>query len=216
VVQYRCKGRSPRLKLGDVQVLTADEARKAGRKILARVALGEDPAADRVAQQQSNTRTLRAVIDDYLAEAESRLRYNSFRLLKLYLKGPAYFGPLHNIPIADIGVADVAARIGAIKRSSGATTAARARSALSAVFAWACGEGLMGTHPNNPVAFSNKPAAAAPRDRVLSDHELANVWHACGDDDGGKVVRLLMIVPARRHELAGMTFAELDLERGTW
>ena len=50
----------------------------------------------------------------------------------------------------------------------------------------------MGYLENNPVIGTIKPEQSDPRDRVLSDDELAAIWRACGDDDHGRVTRLLI------------------------
>jgi len=44
VAQYRAHGRTRRMKLGAVENLTPDQARKAATKVLAKVDLGGDPA----------------------------------------------------------------------------------------------------------------------------------------------------------------------------
>jgi integrase len=92
-------------------------------------------------------------------------------------------------------------------------TGSRARSALSTMFAWAMGEGLCEA---NPVVGTNKPPDSTPRDRVLADGELAAIWTACQDDDFGRIVRLLALTGARRAEIAGMCWSELDLDNGLW
>src|SRR5262249_59960695 len=46
-VQYRHGGRKPRIKVGAVETLGAEQARAAARKILAAVDLGQNPQADR-------------------------------------------------------------------------------------------------------------------------------------------------------------------------
>jgi integrase len=53
------------------------------------------------------------------------------------------------------------------------------------------------------------------RDRVLSDAELAAVWNACGNDTYGKIVKLLILTGARREEVGGMLWSELD-KRPLW
>jgi integrase len=216
VAQYRVHGRTRRLKIGAVEKVSPDEARKAARKALAKVELGGDPQAERAEKRLKASHSLISVIADYLAEAKLRLRPNSYRSIRLYLEDRAYFGPLHGVGITEVSLADVAARLGAIKRASGSTTAARARGALSAVYAWAAGEGLLGKHPVNPVVWTNKPAVSGPRDRVLSDSELAAIWHTCGDDDDGRVTKLLILTGARRHEVGGMRWSEIDLDKGAW
>jgi integrase len=51
---------------------------------------------------------------------------------------------------------------------------------------------------------------------VLTDAELVAIWKACGDDDFGRIIRLLILLAARRSEISGLSAAELDMERGTW
>jgi integrase len=216
IAQYRVHGRTQRLKIGAVEKVSPDEARKAARKVLAKVELGGDPQAERVEKRLKASHRLISVIGDYLADAKPRLRPNSYRSARLYLEDRAYFGPLHNVGITEVSTADVAARIGAIKRINGARTADKARGALSAVYAWAAGEGLLGKHPVNPVSWTNKPAVNGPRHRVLSNSELCAVWRACEDDDDGRVTKLLILTGQRRAEVGGMRWSEIDLDKGTW
>lgn len=61
-----------------------------------------------------------------------------------------------------------------------------------------------------------KPKDNASRERALSEAELAAVWRANGDDDYGRVVKLLILCAGRRQEIGGIRFSELDAERGTW
>jgi integrase len=89
-------------------------------------------------------------------------------------------------------------------------TAARARIALSTMFAWAIGEGIA---DNNPVIGTNKPAEPAARDRVLTDAEIADIWRGCRDDDFGRIVRLLLLTGARRDEIGDLAWNEIDFDR---
>jgi integrase len=68
----------------------------------------------------------------------------------------------------------------------------------------------------NPIIGTLKPKDAEPRERVLSDQELAAIWRASGDDAYGKVIKLLILTGARRAEVGGMKWSEVDFERGTW
>jgi integrase len=53
-----------------------------------------------------------------------------------------------------------------------------------------------------------------PRDRVLTDRELATIWKAAPDNDYGRIVRLLMLTGQRRDEIGGLRWAEIDTEGG--
>jgi integrase len=74
----------------------------------------------------------------------------------------------------------------------------------------------MGYIEHNPVIGTVKAKQAGARERVLTDAEIAAVWRACGDDDHGRIVRLLILSGCRRQEIGGMCWSEFDLERGTW
>jgi integrase len=212
IAQYRAKGRTRRVLIGSAETLSAEQARAAAKKVLAKVALGHDPQGDKVAARLKLARTLRSVTEDFLNAKKPSLRKNSFRNTELYLTGP-YFKPLHTTTIGEITRGDVAARLTVITRNSGSITAARARSALSSLFSWAMGEGLAEV---NPIIGTNKPDDAPARERVLSEAELAALWRACGDDDYGRIVRLLLLTGCRRQEVGGMAWDELDLDRSTW
>jgi integrase len=74
----------------------------------------------------------------------------------------------------------------------------------------------MGYVEQNPVIGAVQPEDSKGRERVLSDTELAAAWRACGDDDYGRIIRLLILTGARRAEIGGLRFSELDPDAGTW
>jgi integrase len=132
--------------------------------------------------------------------------------LKRYLT-KSFFKPLHAIPVDTVTRRDVAARLVVITREHGSIVAARARAALSTFFVWTM---QMGIVENNPIIGTIQPKGSKPRERVLSDEELAAIWNACKDDDYGRIVRLLILLGARRQEIGGLRFSELDLGNGRW
>ena len=215
IAQYRIEdGRTRRMKIGDVDKLDAAEARKAAKNALAKAALGQDPRADKAAARRNAAFTLKSVAADYLASKKLELqrgdyRAASYRVTKLYLEGERYFKSMHTMAVSKIGLADVALCLNAIERNSGSVTAGRARSALSSMFTWVAQQGLMGENPHNPVIASKRPKDSTPRERVLKDAELAAIWHACGDDDYGKITRLLMLTACRREEIGGLRRSEI-------
>ena len=100
------------------------------------------------------------MIEDYLATKKSSVRARTFAEVQRYLRGP-YFKPLHGMPVDTIARRDVAARLLVITRENGAVTAANARGALSALFAWALANGLAQA---NPVVGTARPKTP-PRTR---------------------------------------------------
>jgi integrase len=217
VVQYRISGRrTRRVTLGAAAKFTPPEARAAARKILARVALGADPQGEKQDKREAAAQTFKATADAYIAakEKEKELRPASLKVAKLYLTG-AYFKPLHSHPITTIRRSDIATCIRTIINSRSAPTAAAARRHVSSLFTWAISEGLLGDGAH-PVEGSTRPEDSAARDHVLTDAELVAIWNACGNDDHGRIVRLLTLLGSRRQEVGGMRWSEFDLEAGTW
>jgi integrase len=210
--QYRANGHTRRITLGSAEKVTVTQARDAARKLLARVELGHDPQAEKQAKRERSALSFRAAVEAYLAATAPHLRPASARLNHLYLLGP-YFKPLHATGVADVSHPHIAARLSAISRDHSSHTAAAARRAISALYKWCMEEGWCGS---NPVIGTRKPAENKPRDHVLSERELAAVWRACGDDDPGRIIRLLILLGSRRQEVGGACWFEIDLDAGTW
>jgi integrase len=211
VVQYKRGNKSRRITLGRAEVLGAEVARAAAKKALAQVSLGGDPQAERQERRAKGRHSLLSEIDRYLAAKQARPR--TLIELRRYLTGPA-FKPLHGMPVDVVARKDVADRLVDIERESGSIVAARARAALNTFFGWAM---QMGIAERNPVVGTIQPNAGEPGDRVLSDDELRRIWLACGDGDHGRIIQLLILLGARRQEVGGMRWSELDpLEDGRW
>lgn len=204
VVQYRRAGATRRITLDGV--LGAEQARIAAKKLLASVALGGDPAGERDDRRDKDRLSFRSVVDEYLVLAEKRLRPRSLVETRRYLTGN-YFKPLHAMAIDRIGRKDVAARLVSITTKSGGPTASRAKAVLSAMFTWAMKSGLVEA---NVVIATPEPADSVPRERVLSDDELVAIWRSSGDEDYGRIIRLLVLTGCRRAEIGGMSWSEFD------
>jgi integrase len=207
VTQYRHHGRTRRHTLGSTAKVSLTAGREAARRILGGAALGFDPAGEKKAKRERAARTFGAVVDSYLAAAAGRLRPGSLRLGVLYLRGD-YFAPLFGTPIDQITRADIASCLTAAARRHSSNSAASARRWASTLFGWAVEEGWL--PGDNPVNGTRKPQRSAARERVLSDQELVCIWNACGDDEHGRIVRLLVLLGARRQEVGGMCWSELD------
>jgi integrase len=211
IVQYSRGDRSPRIKLGDFSFLSAEQARSQAKKLLAQVALGEDPAAAKRDRHAKDALTMRALVDQYLKAKEADLAPRTFVESTRYLTDAKYFGPLHRMPLDQIALKDVAARIVAIKKLGNAT-ASRARGALVTFFAWCMRQGLCTANPT----IGSENVETRSRDRVLTPDELVAIWKACGDDHYGKIIKLLIASGCRRAEIGDMCESEIDRERGTF
>src|SRR5262249_51171205 len=55
------------------------------------------------------------------------------------------------------------------------------------------------------------------RDKVLTDAELAAIWNALpADSEYGRIIRLLVLLGARRSEVGGIAHSEIDLDSAVW
>jgi hypothetical protein len=134
------------------------------REVLAKVELGQDPAADKRDRRNKDKLSLRSQVKAYLAVKAKEVRSKPFREITRYLTGQ-YFKPLHAVAIDMIRRKDLASRLGAIGREHGDTVAKKARDTISAFFLWSLEEGL---RESNPVIGTRKLKDKPPRDRVLS------------------------------------------------
>jgi integrase len=187
-------------------------ARAAARRWLAEIALGKDPQAERRDRRARDARTMGKLVDSYIADKGNEWAPKTALEIARYLRDPRYAGPLLRMPVGSIGLADIAQRIDVIKKEMGAATAANWRSSTSGFFVWCLRRGAV---LQNPVINSEKPKTESRR-RVLTGDELRKVWLACGDDDYGRIVKLLIATGCRRDEIGSMRWSELDFERGTF
>lgn len=210
VAQYRSDGQTRRVRIGN-DLLSATQARAQAEQILARSMLGQDPSAERNERRVKDRMTVRAVVAEYLA-AKQDLRPKTRRELTRYLTHPGYFGTLHRLPIDKISRKHIAAALVVIGRERGMRTACLARAAIAAFYSWSLQMGFVETNPTiGTVRFE-----VQQRDRVLTDDELVAVWRASGDDDFGKITKLLILTGQRRGEIGGMRWSEIDSDKATW
>jgi integrase len=207
VVQYKVAGKHRRVVLGAVSSLDLSKARQTAKDLLAAVRLGRDPAGEKLAQQQKFAETFGALLPRFLARQRQRLKPRSYQESERHLLGHAK--SLHSYPVQVIDRRAVALLLAEIAERRGPAAANRTRASLSAFFVWLAREGLIEA---NPVAFTNKAVERGARLRVLGDAELAAIWRACGDDQYSSIIRLLILTGARRDEIGGLAWSEIDLD----
>jgi hypothetical protein len=161
IAQYRINHQQRRLSLGAVGVVDAADARKRAKQALAQVQLGRDPQAEKTTTRAPKVpkNILSDVIDRYLAVADRKLRASTYSGVVLHLR--KHWQALHGHEIQNLERRDIAAELARIAEKSGPYGANRSRAALSALFAWAIGEGLADA---NPVVGTNKATDEVARD----------------------------------------------------
>ena len=192
-----------RIKIGDYPALSPAKAREEAEDLHAKVHLHGDPAIERRKNRIEAGKTFGKLVEQYLEFKEGQLRPRSFAEVKRHLEVNAK--PLHSLPLVSVDQAAIAGRLNAVAKG-GAIAANRTRASLSAMFAWAMGEGLAAV---NPVINTNRREEKT-RDRVLSDAELRTIWRALEDDDYSVIVKLLMLTGQRANEVAGLRWSEVD------
>ena len=227
MLHYRMGGRgapTTRYPIGEHGVWTPDAARDRADKLLKLVDVGTDPAAlDRETREadfrkqqedaQRKERTFGAVVEDYLAR---RVRGKLVRdkqtesvLRRRFVTAWA------DRDIADITRPDVTNILEAMVDAGHAGAARKSLAEVRPVFAFAIHRGLI---TSNPASKQELDEDYKPRDRVLEDGELTEVWRAA-DAQGypfGTMVKLLILTGQRLREVAEAQWAEFNLDEGTW
>jgi len=207
IFQYKIGSKHRRLNCGAVGKVTAAEARKTANKYAEALLNRKDPASEGSAARQEPSHTIGATIPDYLAARQPAMKPRSYEETKRHLE--THWRPLHGFSIRNVARANIAAETNAIARRSGPVAANRARASLSAFFRWALGQGLC---EENPVAGTSKQKENGPRERSLSDAEIAAVWLAAPENDYGRIVQLLMLTGCRRDEIGSLRWSEIDTD----
>ena len=83
---------------------------------------------------------------------------------------------------------------------------------MSAFFKWAVAGGKC---ESNPVIGTATQEESGPRERSLTDMEVASLWSRTPDNDYGHIVRLLLLTGCRRIEIGDLRWSEIDLEART-
>jgi integrase len=215
-------GRSFRMKLGDARSITPAAARRAAQAIMGKVALEQDPAAERrlarakrraaraapAADACAPVVTVAVAVDRYLAAAEGRLRPTTWW---------SYRGTLerHVLPhlggrdVATIETADLDRLHGEVSTAAGPVMANRTRAIVGALLAHAGRPGL---------ARGTARHRERDRERVLDRRELTALLAAARarGDAAGELIRFLSLTACRKGEALAMRWRDLDLEAARW
>lgn len=201
VFYFRLHRKLRRITLGRHPSMSLAEAREAWRKARAMAAKGVNPA-----QPAGAADSVEAVLDEWLKRDQAKNR--SALHVKRFIERDVL--PLwRDRLVTSISRRDVMGLIDSIVDRGTVSYARRLHAHLHRAFRWSVGRGIIET---NPMADLPKPGAPVARDRVLTDAELAMVWKAAGDLGWpyDSVFRLLILTGARRSEIGGLRWCEID------
>jgi integrase len=214
VFAYQFGIRNRRLVYGPADALDFGKTRAAAKDDLAKVRLGIDPLEEKHAAQAKASDVVRfegPLLKRFLDRQRKRLKGRSFDEVQRHLTVQAK--PLHKLELSGITRGKIAELLADVDKASGPAAANRLRASLSAYFGWLIGEGVVENIEANPVSYSNKAIENEARERLLTDDELAAILAALGTDQYSTIVRLLALSAARREEIAGLRWSEIDLDR---
>jgi len=214
--RYRLGNRTRKYTIGSYPAVGLIGARKLARDALERVAGGVDPYEAKKADRKPPDRDLVEKVVDIFVERHARpnTRPATAAETERSLRREVV-GRWKGRRLSTITKADVHDMLDEIVDRGSPIAANRLLATFRRCCSWAVERGLIEASPCDGV---KPPAVGKSRDRVLSDPELKRVWRAC-DALGypfGPMVQMLIVTAQRRDEVAGLTWAELDLDGRTW
>ena len=207
-IMTRINGKQRRLTVGNAELTALADARDKAREMMRDAARGIDPAEreriERREAQKARQDTFAAVAAQYMQEHGGKLKSGAEIQRKLDVDILPEIG---DMPIADIRRADIKELVLA-KRAISPVAANRLVSLIHSVFIYAMDDERLDSIPN----LRRLTEKETPRDRVLTDEEIRDVWRACLrlGYPYGHLVRFALLTAQRRGEVAGLVSDELN------
>lgn len=224
-VQRRVGAKVRKLTIGRHGVFTPDSARKQAQLLLAQLAIGNDPQAEKKAQRQKDELTFGRLMDEYLERRRLKpttvkdTRDRVGRLLGDWLKKPAN----------DITRAMVRDRFRKLTEDHPTQAALTARYAR-AIFNYGIdeyrddrtGESAIRQNPIEVITRGRADILAKPtrRKTYLKDRQLPAFFEALRNirprlSERAQYVEVTLLTGARRSEIACLKWADVDLNERT-
>ena len=191
-------GKRRRLTFGNYPALSLVGARTRADEAKAAVAAGHSPSV-------SATETLQDICELYMAREGAKLRTTKWR--KGVLDRHVY-PTLGARPIAEIRRNEIVRLLDRVEESSGSTMATQTLAIIRKIMNW---HATRSDDFLSPIVrgMARTQRSEQARERILTDDELRRIW-AANYGVFGSFVRFLLLTAARRNEVAGMTWAEID------
>ena len=207
-IMTRINGRQVRRTVATTATHTLAEAREAARDMLRDAAKGIDSKdcerIERREAQKARRDTFGAIAALYMQEHGSKRKSGGELQRKL---DKDILPEIGHLPITDVTRADIKDLL--LKKAATSPVAANRLLALvRPIFIYAMDEERLDSVPN----FRKLTAEETPRDRVLADDEIRDVWRGCLrlGYPYGHLVRLALLTAQRRGEISGLVRDELN------
>ncbi|MGO9006624.1 MAG: tyrosine-type recombinase/integrase [Beijerinckiaceae bacterium] len=199
------------------------KAREEARAALRDMEGGVDPKAKREAKIREAKRqaenSFGAVAERFIAEHVDGLRTGKEVTAAIRRELIPLWGP---VPIAGISRSDVTKMLRAVAKDR-PYIAHHLLAYTRKLFNWALASEEYGldASPCDRVSAKGVIGARKPRQRILDDKELVEIWRATSDDDGlgipfAPFVRMLLLTGQRRREVAEARWSEFDFDKAMW
>jgi integrase len=219
LLRYRPRGQSHKaVAIGAYPAVSLSSARQRAGEIISAARRGIDLIAleEREAEAQraaeAKARPLSEIARAYL---DSVKRLRSWRSVESRTR--CHIIPkLGTKPVGEVTRADVVEFLDGLEREEGLRHQVnRCRETLRAIFAYAIERELITV---NPVVGVSKRKIETPRDRILTTDELTALWRAIDNlpEQSRAYFRVVLLTGARRNEVRGMAWSELDLDAALW
>jgi integrase len=201
-------GRKQRFTIGRHGDVTADQARKEAKRIVAELALGRDPAPQNTNTKEMTVKDLADLfLDQHVAGLKPNSRLDYERQLRLHI-----LPVLGKLPAKAVARKDVLALHRKMRDTPPAAN--HVVRVISAMYNFAKdNEYLDVTNPASRVKLYKENK----RETYLNPSQVERLWDVLDDFPHQRIadlVRLLLLTGCRKGELLNLEWADVDLERG--
>jgi integrase len=205
---FYCRHRACWYHIGNATSIPITEARRIAIDLAARVARGEDPAADRKAER--NAGTFAELAADYV-ERHAKRNNKSYRQAEALVA--RYLLPKWGkLKATDVQRKDVRA---ALDRIEAPILSNQVLASASAIFSWAVEQDILAINPARGI----KRHAVKARERILTETEVPLFWNALADTGlyRSSALKLVLLTGQRPGEVCHMRREHIELvEGGAW
>jgi integrase len=216
--------RPVRITLGSYPLVSLAEARDRARHALRDLHDGVDPrqrqAEAREAEAAKRAKRFSAVAEEFIRRHVAQARTARAIELRIRREMIARWG---DRPIDEITRGDVVTMVDEIADRGHRGAAHQTLCYAKRLFNWAIARGTYGLEhsPCDRLNGSDLVGRKQPRQRVLTDAELWLIWRATEGEPkdvypDGQYIRLLLLLGARRNELARARWEEVDIDKALW
>jgi integrase len=208
-------GKRARLSLGTYPATGLATARTRAIEVRGQVEAGTDPREEKKKEKEKATggpMTVAMLAENYLTKHANKLRSYDEVKRKLHTEILPVIG---NKNLADLHRRDIHRVLDPIKERGSLAMAEKVYTDIRAMLNWAVKCGYL---DSNPASGMEESGASKPRERYLSEEEIAALWPALSTfkKPVELALKLALVTGQRIGEICGMTKSELDLAKGLW